>query len=126
LNWGCPSDALWVKLKDEDEYLYYTFITPWGEPIPIYELLIKRYSALDFDIHFIYEDTDNWVELLSRKGHILKKSYMYWECIPWRDEESKLMLHRKNLFDDSIQVIEERIFNIEEYDEVWLRQLQKT
>jgi hypothetical protein len=113
LNWHCPYDASWPNLEDKGEYLSYTFNTPYGEPIPIYELLIERYSALNFEIEFHFEVGDDWIELASRGGKLTKKIYMYWGCIPWGDG-SKDLLYRKDLLKKTLHIVEERIFGPDE------------
>jgi hypothetical protein len=116
-NWGCPFDAIGAKMKDEGEFIVYSFGTRRSSPDGIYNKLIEKYSELDFEIYYSNDCTFGVYECTSQKGKITNKFYFYWECITWRDGKYKDMLYREDLLNDTLKVVEEHIFYPGEYDD---------
>lgn len=118
-NWGCPYDAVCPKVKDEGEYLYYTFDTDRNIPIPIYQLLVDKYSALNFEIHInriIDWNIDDMVEieLDFKNGELVKNIRMYKKYVPWRNEQAKELHYKEDLLKNTLQVYKEEIFELPE------------
>ena len=118
-------DAFKPEMQDKGEFLVYTFGTRRSAPVGIYGTLIEKYSELDFDIYYSDDCTFSFDELASRKGKLTKNYCSYWKTITCKNGKSKDMLYRKDLINNTINVVEEHIFYPGEYDEGSHRWLTK-
>ena len=116
-HWGCPSDALFLDVKDEGECLTYHFATWRSECAPIYIVLMENYYLLNFEIEYNCEVTSDSVELASINGKIIKKILFYWDGHDLEDGKFKDILYRKDFLKNTVEVVEERIAFLDEYDE---------
>ena len=116
-HWGCPSDALFLDVKDGGESLTYQFATWRSECAPIYMVFLENYSLLNFEIEYNCEVTSDSVELASINGKIIKKILFYWDGHDLEDGKFKDILYRKDFLKNTVEVVEERIAFLDEYDE---------
>jgi len=116
-NWGCPSNAIVAEVEDKGKFLVYTFGTRYTAPYGIYRKISEKYSELDFEINCSDDCIFSVEQYASRKGKLIKSFYMYWQCVPWRDDKFKDMLYRQDQLKDTLGVVQENIFYPGEYDE---------
>ena len=120
-NWGSNADALWPEVKDHGDYLTYSFCTYRYEVLRIYEAMIFKYYSLSFKIDYLHECDEDWVEIEGSNGEIKKKNFLFWRCGPWKKDKSKDTLFKKDLLNNTIKIVESRIFHPDEYDQAYHR-----
>ena len=77
-DWGCKWDADEVLFSDNDDFLYYTFDTPWNHPYNWLDVVGKKYKNLKFKLTAYEPMMDFYVKLIYENGEIttnIEKEY---------------------------------------------------
>jgi hypothetical protein len=122
-HWGTPYDAKGAKVDYFNGSLIYSFYTRWTSPYGIIDHLIVQNKDLDFKFYNTCDCDFNIEEMESKNGKLIKHIYLYWSSSPFRDGKYKDIQYKKDILNNSLITVEERIFYPDEYDEALHRRV---